>query len=335
MEHIAIDLGGRKSQVCVRDAGERIVFESSVPTSDLERFFTTRPPSRVVLETSSEAFRIAGAAMARGHEVRVVPATLVRALGVGARRTKTDLRDARVLSQGSCRSDLPSVHIPSPMARDLRARSTAREALVATRTGLINSTRGWLRQRGVRVKSESRDFPKKVRAAAQESLDGLPEYIEDLLQSIDTLNQRIKRADSELRKLAQENDVCRRMMSVPGVAELTAIRFWAALDDHHRFSSSHSVMAYLGLTPGENSSSERVRRLGITKAGPAPVRRVLVQAAHVVMRAKPHAPMCQWAAEIEKRRGKHVALVALARKMAGILFAIWRDGSVYDPTRAA
>ena len=127
MEHCAIDLGGRESQVCVRRADGHLLFEGRWPTASLPDYLRELPPSRVILETAAEAFRIADAAK-QAHEVRVVPATLVRTLGVGARKTKTDKRDARVLSEVSCRIDLPSVHIPS--AR-----------LVATRNARINRFR--------------------------------------------------------------------------------------------------------------------------------------------------------------------------------------------------
>jgi transposase len=110
MQHVAIDLGGRESQVCIRNEAGKIVQETKVATRKLAAFFKQQPSSRVVLETCAEAFRVADLALERGHEVRVVPATLVRSLGVGARSTKTDRRDAQVLSEVSCRIDLPSVH---------------------------------------------------------------------------------------------------------------------------------------------------------------------------------------------------------------------------------
>jgi transposase len=109
------------------------------------------------------------------------------------------------------------------------------------------------------------------------------------------------------------------------------MRFVAAIDDVSRFANAHSVQAYLGLTPGENSSSTRQQRTGITKSGPAPVRRTLMQAAWNIRRLRPMDPISQWAMEIEKRRGKFVATVAVARKLAGILFALWRDGARYEP----
>jgi transposase len=284
------------------------------------------------METCAEAFRLADLALAAGHEVRVVPTTLVRALGVGARGTKTDVRDARIMSESACRMDLPSVHIPSALARDLRSRSTAREVMVSSRTKLVNSTRGWARQQGLMLpKRRTGQFPETVRTKALQQDVGLPLYVENLLCAIDTLNVELAQADAEMKTLAMEADICKRMMTTPGVGPITAVRMWAALDDCSRFRSAHAVEAYLGLTPGENSSSERIRRTGITKAGPAPVRRVLVQAAWVAMRTHPEQRMCQWALKIAERRGKRIAVVALARKLAGILYAIWRDGSTYDP----
>ena len=88
MEHLAVDLGGMKSQVCVRSPEGAILEEREIPTLQLRKWLSTRPQSRVILETCSEAFRIADGALEHGHEVRVVPATLVRSLGIGSRRTR-------------------------------------------------------------------------------------------------------------------------------------------------------------------------------------------------------------------------------------------------------
>jgi hypothetical protein len=112
MEHLAIDLGSRQSQVCVRSAEGKILHEARVTTHQLGEYMKRRPKARVVLETSSEAFAIADIARSLGHEVNIVPATLVKTLGVGARGIKNDRRDAQVLSEVSCRIALPSVHIP-------------------------------------------------------------------------------------------------------------------------------------------------------------------------------------------------------------------------------
>jgi transposase len=292
-----------------------------------------RAKSRIVVETCSEAFGIADAALELGHEVRVVPATLVRSLGVGSRGQKTDRRDAQILSEVSCRIDLPSVHVPSREARQRKTMCGMREALVGARTKLINTVRGWLRADRRRPRSgEAHTFAARVRALYQDSK--LPDYVERQLRTIDSLNQEIDEADRELAGTAKQDATCRRLMTVPGVGPSTAVRFVAALDDISRFDGAHTVESYLGLVPGQNSSSERQRRTGITKAGPQALRWCLVQAAWAARRTRVKHPMQRWADEIEKRRGKRVAVLALARKLAGILYAIWRDGSTYQPLRS-
>ena len=112
MNHVAIDLGGKESQICIRQPDGAIVEERKVPTRKLTELVATWPASRVVMETSAEAFRIADAALAAGHQVRVVPATLVRLLGVGERGVKNDQRDAQQLSKASWQTDVPSVRNP-------------------------------------------------------------------------------------------------------------------------------------------------------------------------------------------------------------------------------
>jgi transposase len=332
MQHIAIDLGKMKSQVCVRQADGTILQEHKLATASVGRYLSNQPHSRVVLETCAEAFHIADLAANSGHEVRVVPATLVRSLGVGARRVKTDRRDAQVLSEVSCRIDLPSVHIPADLARHRRSTCGAREELVRARTALINCVRGWARTQLLRIRSgDVTTFPKRARDAALGSPNGLPDHISRLLIVTESLNDQIALADRELNNLAEQDPVCQRLMSVPGVGPVTSLRFVAALDERSRFPNAHAVQGFLGLTPGENSSSQRQQRTGITKAGPAPVRRALVQAAWNFRRLRPLDPISRWALQIEHRRGKFVATVAVARKLAGVLFALWRDGSTYAP----
>jgi transposase len=337
MDHVAIDLGARKSQICVRSGDGAIVEEKRCDTAGLKKYLAERKQKcRVVVETCAEAFGVADAALALGHEARVVPATLVRTLGVGARRNKTDRRDAQVLSEVSCRIDLPSVHIPSARARERKTVCGMREGLVGARTKLINTVRGWLRGQGRRPRTGSAStFSERVRELYGETM---PSYVERQLRAVEALTKEIKEADEAVEQEAEADETCRRLMTVPGVAGVTAMRFVAAVDQVERFESAHQLESYLGLVPGESSSSERQQRLSITKAGPTKLRWVLVQAAHAVRtrcRAPAALPLQLWAHQVELRRGKRTATVALARKLAGILYAIWRDGSVYHGARAA
>ena len=335
MDHIAIDLGGKKSQICIRSTSGMILKEFSCRTEEIESYLP-HGPARVILETCAEAFAVADKISSRGLEPVVVPAVLAPQLGVGHRGLKTDVRDARALSEMSCRMEnLPRVHIPSLQARDRKSCLAARDALVKTRTALINSVRGWMRtvllKAGTGIPST---FPKRVRSVCSMSPDGLPGYIESQLRVVDQLNQEIKDRTTELQKLALADPVVALLQTIPGVGPVTALSFVSSIDQVERFQDASSVSSYLGLTPGERSSGGSVRRLGINKAGAARTRVALVQASWVLWRTRPLDLNVQWAKALGLRRGNNKAVVALARKLARIMYAMWRDNKAYaeNPT---
>jgi transposase len=335
MDHVGIDLGSRESQVCVRNAVGDVLDEVRCKTSMLNSVLAGRPKSRVIVETCTEAFRIADAAMAQGHEVRVVPATLVRSLGVGQRGLKNDQRDARLLSEASCRMDLPSVHIPSTTSREWKALSTSREALVKARTQLISTLRCYVRSRlSAALRATPESLPDKVRAALLATEAGLPEHIERILVVLEELNTQLAAAAKELAELAQQNELTSRLMTVPGVGPVTAVRFVAAIDKVDRFPNGTFVASYLGLTPGENTTGFRTKRTRLTKAGAPEVRWALGQAAWSLFVQRKEDPMARWAKQVAARRGRPVAITALARKLSQVLFALWRDGTTYNSVQA-
>jgi len=336
MNHIAIDLGSRESQICIRDSTGVILDEERRPTTGLGKYLAGKEKSRVVLESCAEAFVVADAARAAGHEVVVVPALLVRQLGVGDRGLKNDVRDAQQLSNVSCRlQELPSVHIPSTLSRERKVMCNMREAQIEARTKLINTGRSWLRAQGIGVlRGGNREaFPWKFRQHVVNKRKTVPEEVERLLKALEALNLGIEEADKELAEEAEKDAVCKLLMTAPGVGPVTSMRYAAAVDDVTRFRSAHGVESSLGVVPGENSTGEsRKRRMtGITKAGPPRVRWALTQAAWVALRFNKHDPMVEWAREVAKRRGKKCAAIALVRKLSGVLFAMWRDGKPYDP----
>jgi transposase len=126
-----------------------------------------------------------------------------------------------------------------------------------------------------------------------------------------------------------------RLQTVPSVGPVTAATFVAALDDAGRFAHAHQVEAYLGLVPREWSSGESQRRGRITKAGHRRVRSLLVQAAVSIRRVRhpTTTALREWTERLAARRGRFIAVVALARRLAGILYALLRDGTQYEPTR--
>jgi transposase len=338
VEHIAIDLGGRESQICVMSAEGEVVLEERRPTRGLGTFLAKRPAGRVVVESCAEAFHVADAARRAGHEAVVVPASLVRSLGVGARGLKTDVRDARNLAEASCRMKrLPAVHVPATASRDRKTVCGLREILIGSRTKMVNAVRGWLRTSGLGPMRQTTPeaFPVRLREHVKSRGGVVPPAVERVIAVIEKTNGEIATSDEAVEALATEDPVCRRLMTVPGVGPVTAVRYAAAIDDVSRFPSAAPLHSYLGLVPGESSSSDRRRLTSITKAGAVQVRWALIQAAWSARRWRKNDPMVRWALEVERRRGRHVAVVALARKIAGIMYAIWRDQTEYDPTRGA
>ena len=152
---------------------------------------------------------------------------------------------------------------------------------------------------------------------------------------LEPLNAAIAAADARVARRLTADPVARRLATTPGVGPVTAVAFVATLDDVSRFARPGQVAAYLGLVPREHSSGEWQRRGAITKAGNTRLRWLLVQAAWGVWRDRHAAsvPLRAWAQRLAARRGKGIAVVALARRLAGILFVLWRDGTTFDPAR--
>jgi len=279
--------------------------------------------------------KVGDVAVEVGHDLRLVPATLARTLGVGARRVKTDIRDAQALSHASCLVELPSIHLRTERSRQRLHQLGARASMVTARTQLVNSARGWLRTQLLQVRSTPKCFPSNVRKALSQKGIELPAFLEQLLNSIQGLNEQIRAAETVIEDEAKNDAECQRLMTVPGIGPITSLCFVSVVDTVGRFPNAHSLESYFGLTPGEKSSSDRVQRIGITKAGPSMMRHYLTQASLSLRRLYPNEPISCWAEEIAERRGKQVATIATARKLAGILFAMLRDKTNYEPSRAS
>ena len=296
MHHVAIDLGGRKSQVCIYSADGTRVSEGPVPTRKLREFFATQPQSRVVMETCAESRTVAVWAKHAGHDVRVIHAASARILGVGARGIKTDIRDARALATASCRVDLVGVHVRSNTARDYQVVLGARAGLVASRTQLINQVLSVFRGELIDVGPKtSRTLVKRVTPLVEQLSELMRPAVQGLLDAIDAINVSVAKADSQIKELVESNEDCVRLMSVPGVGPLTSLCTVAVLDGPERFRCAKAFTSYIGATPGESSSSGRVHRTALTKAGSSLLRNYLTQAAWCIWRTQTLTPIWRWA----------------------------------------
>jgi transposase len=266
MDHLAIDIGGTESQICLRSPSGEIKQERKVRTHDLPKLIGRLPKSRVVFEACAESHWLADRVIEAGHEFRVIAPTLVRSLGVGSRSTKNDRKDARVMSEVSCRIDLPSIYVPAVESRERKTLLSMRDALVGSRTSMINAVRGWMRGQALRIRSGAVEtFPERVRKARP---DSLPEPISCVLKTIEHLREQIHALELQLIAIAKKDDRCRRLMSTPGVGPMTAVAFVSTLDTTKRFESAHYVQAYLGLTQASMPARRSTTARALPKPGP-------------------------------------------------------------------
>jgi transposase len=247
---------------------------------------------------------------------------------------KTDRRDARTLAEACRLGAFRRAHRLSDPQRHIRAELAVRDALVRTRTRYVAVIKALVRRDGLRLPGGEPQHT-GAKLAALPLAPTLAAELAPLLALLAPLNAQIAAADRRLTALAAHDPVVARLTTAPTIGPVTAAAFVATLDDIGRFASAHHVEAFLGLTPSEKSSGERQRRGRISKTGNPRMRYLLVEAAWRVLRTKDPdaAPLRAWAERIALRRGRRVASVALARRLAGILYAMWRDGQAYRRTR--
>lgn len=332
---MGIDLGDRFSRVAIVDASGTVTYEDRVATrvETLTRLFD-RPPVRVIIEAGTHSPWVSRLATASGHQCVVANPRKVKL--ISANKGKRDRVDARLLARLG-RADVELLHPVrhrSEQAQLHRTWLVAREAAVQSRTALINHVRGIVKSIGSRLPACSAEaFVKKTQPFIPEALRS---GIEPLLPVLEQLTEVIRGYDKAIAAISRRHyPVVERLEQVPGVGPLTALSYVLTIEDPRRFDRSRSVGAYLGLVPATHDSGEQVSQMHITKQGDEMLRRLLVNAAHYVMGPfGPDSDLRRHGLRIAERGGgiaKKRAVVAVARKLAVLLHALWRSGTAYEP----
>jgi transposase len=334
MRIVGLDVGSKKYSLCEVKDGRVVQRVTTRSVSDLKEVLgPSSAPARIAIEACREAWHIAAVLEGWGHEVVLIDTTRVRQLGIGAHGRKTDRIDAEVLARALESGRVPVAHMLSPERQALRYELGVRHQLVETRAEYVTTVRHICRSHGIPLPTCTAGyFAVKLRTLA------LPETVATLVRPlvalIEQLDPQIRSVDGKLIAIANGEPLFKQLMTVPGVGLIVAAVFISVIDDARRFRRAHEVEAYLGLVPSEYSSGS-VRRIGaITKHGNRLARCVLVEAAHSVLRmSSSDDPFKKWADAVRDRRGLPIAAVAVARRLAGILWALWRDDTVYEPAR--
>jgi transposase len=330
---VGIDLAKNVFEIALADERGHIVERQRLSRARFDRFFANRATCRVVMEACGSAHHHARRLSSQGHNVVLLPAQYARAY---VRRNKTDAADAAALIEAARCPDIRPVPIKSVEQQALQQLHRLRSQWMAARTARINFLRGSLREFGVGVPVGAQRAIQAVRDALASAQSPVPALLHssllELLAEIDSLAQRCKHIDRELARLNADDSVVERLLQIPGVGPLTATALRASVVDVQRFPTARHFASWLGLTSREHSSGER-RRLGrISKQGDPYLRTLLIHGARAVLlaargaqrRGSPLDRLRAWAIDIQQRRGHNKAAVALANKLARIVWATWR-----------
>jgi transposase len=332
MRNVALDVGKGK-YVMYEVRGDKVVARATAKSHlELEKLLGKgTPPARVAFEACREGWWLHRKLQQWGHEPVMLDSTRIRQLGVGHHRRKNDPIDAEVIARALERGYVTVAHVLSEGRREIRYQLAIRGTLIDTRTTFINVVRGLAVSEGVQLPScAAENFVRHVRAAVWPAT--IAGQIEPLLASLEQVATAIDQATALLHSLSEKDPTISRLATVPYVGLITAATFVSVIDDAGRFDDGHKVASYLGLVPIEDTSNSAPRLGSITKAGNRWARVVLVQSAWLMLtKGDPSDSLVAWGRDVLEKRNKFIAAVALARKLAGVLWAIWKNQTVYKP----
>ena len=334
MSHYAgLDVSLEETAICVVDSTGRIVKETRAPSEPEALIAALReiglPLERVGLEACSLTAWLHDELRSTG-----LPAICIETRQANAAMktmpNKTDRNDARALAQIMRTGWYRQVHVKSRQCRLWRSLLVARRTVLNEMRSIENVVRAVLREAGVKLGTPSRAaFAGRVRELAGDDV-ALKPLVEPLLAILATMLDQLARLTKQVLDIVRGEEVCRRLMSVPGVGPITALAFRATVDRPERFRRSRDVGAHLGLTPARYQSGETDIQGKISRCGDELARTALYEAAHTLLvRSKKWSSLRAWGMKVAQHRGMARARVAVARKLAVVLHRMWRDQTAF------
>jgi transposase len=340
MDYFAgLDVSVKETSVCIVDDTGKIVREVKVASEpDALLPVLTNPAyhfKRIGLEAGPLSQWLYSALAEAGLPATCVETRHMRA-ALKAQITKTDRNDARGIAQMMRAGLYRPVHVKTLRSQKLRMLLTHRKLLQSKAIAIENDLRATLRNFGLKVGVVG---TVRFEARIKELVENLPDLamlVEPLLIVRRALREQIGILHRRLLAIVRDDDVCRRLMTVPGVGPVVALTYRATVDVPARFRSSKAVGAVFGLTPSKYQSGEIDRTGGISRCGDEMMRAMLYEAAQILLvRSTKWSWLKAWAMQIARRRGLKKAIVALARRLAVIMHRIWVDGTEFRWTREA
>jgi transposase len=311
----------------------KIVYKKTVTRNMVLPTFRNLPSTKVAIESCSGSHYWARQLQALGHEVILIAAQHTRAYVTG---NKNDYNDAAAIAESGSRASTKTVAINTQAQQDLQILHRARQALMQERTALINRLRAFAGEYGKVFAVGVARFRLGLTDWLQDDNHGLSgsahSSLTELKEQWDDKETRIANYDQRLQQAAKDDPRAKRLLDIPGVGKLTATAVIAALSDARHFKTGRDFAANLGIVPKEHSSGGKQRLYGITKRGDSYLRTLLIHGARSALRTagKKTDRLLSWGLKIAERRGVKVAAVALANKMARVIWALLAHGREYQ-----
>ena len=331
---IGIDLAKNVIQVHGNDAHGHTRFTRKLKRNDVLEFMANQPKSLVAIEACGGAHYWARALKAQGHEVKMIHPKYVKPF---VQVNKNDARDAQAIAEAAARPSMPTVAIKSIEQQDIQAIHRVRERLVKEKTAISNELRGLLGEYGIVMAQGHKSIRETVMRVLEDAENGMSmkgrHIINDLREQWLDRELRISEYDKELKVIAKENDVCVRLQTIPGIGPVNATLLYCHAGDHNHFASGRHLSASLGLVPRQHASGGKENLLGISKQGNKHVRKQLVHGARsaykTLLKEDNNSRLSLW---VKRMEGKHPnkIIVALANKMARIVWALMKNETVYQ-----
>lgn len=333
IKFLAIDLAKNVFQLHGVDAAGHVVLKRRVARAQLMEVAVRLNPCIIGLEACPSAHHWGREFIKLGHEVKLISPQFVKPFVKG---NKNDGNDAAGICEAMQRPSMRFVPIKSVAQQDVQSLHRARTRLVNNRTGLVSQMRGILAERGIvfaqSITRARREIPVVI-ADINNSLTGLArEMLADLMDQLRELDKRITGFDERIDAVFKSSVACQRIGQIEGVGPKTATAIVAAVSDPHDFKNGRHFSAWLGLVPRQHSSGDKTQLFGISKRGDRHLRTLLIHGARAVLRTAPtkHDKKHAWALALQARRGSNRAIVAIANKMARVIWSLLASGQSYQ-----
>ncbi len=334
---LGIDVG--KSALHVFGVGEqgRAVLRQRMTRRKLREFMVNLPPCLVGMEACGGAHYWARVFEGHGHQVRLMSPQFVTPY---VKSNKNDFLDAEAICEAVTRPTMRFVPIKRVEQQDIQSLHRARELAISHRNAQASQLRGLLLEYGLVVPKGIGKLRQRLPEILEDAENGLSDATRSLLAALGEelvhLDGRVGEFDCQIAALSRGHEVCRRLMSIPGIGPLIATALLAAVGDASVFRSGRAMAAWLGMVPRQRTTGGRVVLLGISKRGDTYLRTLLIHGARAVLRVahKRDDKRSRWVVALQGRRGPNVAAVALANKNVRTAWALLTRGTTFEAQAA-